>query len=378
MDSDATRSADPPGRRKPTQIRTGIQEVDPRHALDVAKLEEYVRAHLEEFEGVLAVRQFVGGQSNPTYLLSDGTREWVLRRKPPGKLLSSAHATDREFRILSALGTTDFPVPRARAYCEDESVIGTEFYLMDRVVGRILVDQTLPDWRPEERRSLYSSQIEILAKLHQIEYEAIGLADYGKPGNYFARQIHVWSKQYSSSLSKGDGSDTSGPTERCSSMERLMEWLPENIPEDPFSTIVHGDFGLNNMVVHPSEGRIVAVLDWELSTLGHPVADLTYHLSQRLSPGGDFSRLDAADLPRMGIPSQAEYVARYCELTGRGEIENLDFYLAFHLFRTAGIMFGIAGRARAGTAAGTQAIELGKIAVPLANRGLELASALGA
>jgi len=186
--------------RKREQIRTGIQEVDPRHQLDVARLEEYVRANLDEFDGTLAVRQFVGGQSNPTYLVSDGTREWVLRRKPPGKLVSSAHATDREFRILAALGQTDFPVPRVRVYCGDQSVIGTEFYLMDRVIGRILVDQTLPDWKAEERRSLYESQIEILARLHQIDHEAIGLGDYGKPGNYFARQIHVWSKQYLSSL----------------------------------------------------------------------------------------------------------------------------------------------------------------------------------
>ena len=172
-------------------LQTGIQEVDPRHQLDVAQLEEYVRSQLDDFDGKLVVRQFVGGQSNPTYLLSDGEREWVLRRKPPGQLVSSAHATDREFRILSALGKSEFPVPRARAYCDDTSVIGTEFYLMDRVIGRILVDQTLPDWEPADRRSLYLSQIEILAALHRVDYSAIGLDDYGKPGNYFARQIHV-------------------------------------------------------------------------------------------------------------------------------------------------------------------------------------------
>ena len=354
-------------------IQTGIQEVDPGHQLDVAKLESFVASHIEEFAGKLAVRQFVGGQSNPTYLLSDGQREWVLRRKPPGQLVSSAHATDREFRILSALGKTSFPVPRARMYCDDVSVIGSEFYLMDRVQGRILVDQTLPGWKPSDRRKLYASQIEILASLHEIDFSALGLSDYGKAGNYFARQIHVWSKQYQSSLSGGEGA------ERSAAMERLMEWLPENIPDDPSTTIVHGDFGLNNMVIHPTEPRIVAILDWELSTLGHPVADLTYHLSQRLSPGGHFSDIAETDLERLGIPSQAEYVARYCELTHRAEgIENLDFYLAFHLFRTAGIMFGIAGRARSGTAAGAQAAELGKLAAPLAERGLELARALGA
>jgi len=352
------------------QIKTGIQEVDPRHALDVPRLEDYVRTKLDEYDGTLTVRQFMGGQSNPTYLLSDGAREWVLRRKPPGKLLSSAHATDREFQVLSALGKTDLPVPRVRAYCDDESVIGTEFYLMDRVEGRILVDQTLPDFSPADRRSLYESQIGILAALHQIDQDAIGLSDYGKPGNYFARQIHVWGKQYRSGVEAGG--------EVCSAMERLLEWLPNNIPDDDLTTIVHGDFGLNNMVIHPTEPRVVAILDWELSTLGHPLADLTYHLSGRLSPNGHFANLDDARLSELGIPTQAEYVARYCELADRPKIEALDFYLAFHLFRTAGIMFGIAGRAKAGTAASAQAEELGRNASPLADRALELARTLGA
>lgn len=350
-------------------IQTGIQEVDPRHALDVGRLEDYVRSQLDEFEGPLRVKQFVGGQSNPTYLLSDGRGEWVLRRKPPGRLVSSAHATDREFRILSALAKTDFPVPRARVYCDDTSVIGTEFYLMDRVLGRIITDQTLPGWEPAERRSLYASQIRILASLHQIDFEAIGLGDYGKRGNYFARQIHVWSKQY---LGAGDDID------RSPAMERLMEWLPENVPDDDSTTIVHGDYGLNNMVIHPSEPRLVSILDWELSTLGHPVADLTYHLSARLSPNGVFKGLSDDDLPAMGIPTQQQYIASYCEHTGRKGIDQLDFYLAFHLFRTAGIMFGIAARAKRGTAAGGQAGELGKLAQPLAVLGLEYAGRLGA
>ena len=350
------------------QIRTGIQEVDPRHALDVARLEAYVRSHLEGFDGALRVHQFVGGQSNPTYHLSDGRREWVLRRKPPGKLVSSAHAVDREFRVLSALSKVDFLVPRPRIHCVDESVIGTEFYVMDKIDGRILVDQTLPGWTPQDRRSLYASQIENLARLHAFDPAAIGLGDFGKPGNYFARQIHVWSKQYSQA-----------DVPRSLAMERLMEWLPENIPEDPSTTIVHGDFGLNNMILHPTEPRLVAILDWELSTLGHPLADLTYHLSQRLSPGGHFEGMTEARLVELGIPTREEYVGRYCELTGRrGGVAQLDFYLAFHLFRTAGIMFGIAGRAKAGTAAGAEAGELGKLALPLADRALELARGLGA
>lgn len=349
-------------------LETGIQEVDPRHALDVGRLEAWVRRAIDEFEGSLTVRQFVGGQSNPTYLLSDGRGEWVLRRKPPGRLVSSAHATDREYRILSALGPSGFPVPRVRGYCTDESVIGTEFYLMDRVVGRIIPDQTLPGWTPDERRALYTSQLEILASLHRIDFEAIGLGDYGKRGNYFARQIHVWSKQYREA----------GDSERCEAMERLAAWLPENVPADDTTTIVHGDYGLNNLALHPTEPRIIAVLDWELSTLGHPLADLTYHLSGRLSPQGQWAKLEDADLPALGIPSRDEYVARYCELVGRPGVEDLDFYLAFHLFRTAGIMFGIAGRAKRGTAAGHQAAELGKMAVPLAERGWALAQGLGA
>ena len=354
---------------RPT-LRTGIEEVDPRHALDVARLEARLRSELAEFDGSLEVRQFVGGQSNPTYLLSDGTRSWVLRRKPPGKLVSSAHATDREFRILEALEKTDVPVPRVRFYCDDESVIGTEFYVMDRVEGRILVDQTLPDWTPEERRSLYDSQLDVLAALHRVDFEALGLGDYGKRGNYFARQIHVWGKQYATSHT--------APEDRCASMERLMEWLPENVPADDTTTIVHGDFGLNNLMLHPTEPRIAAVLDWELSTLGHPVADVTYHLSGRLLPTSAFQDFDDVALRAADIPTQAEYVAGYCERTGRAGIPDLDFYLAFHLFRTAGIMFGIAGRAKAGTAASDQAKSLGASAVPIADRALEFARALGA
>jgi len=349
------------------QIETGVKEVDPRHQLDVDRLEQFIRANLDDFEGSLRVRQFVGGQSNPTYHLTDGEREWVLRRKPPGKLISSAHAIDREFRVLTALGKVEFPVPRTRVYCEDESVIGTEFYLMDKVEGRILVDQMLPGWTPDGRKRLYDSQLEILARLHRIDYAAIGLGDYGKAGNYFARQIHVWSKQY-----------TQANGERSSAMERLIEWLPENVPDDVETTLVHGDYGLNNLVIHPTESRLVGVLDWELSTLGHPVSDLTYHLSQRLAPKGHFEGKTEAEIAQLGIPTQQEYIARYCELTGREGIPQLDFYFAFHLFRTAGIMFGIAGRAKAGTAAGADALELGQRALPLADRSLAIAKTLGA
>jgi aminoglycoside phosphotransferase (APT) family kinase protein len=334
----------------------------------VARLEAWVRDRLEEFDGALRVRQFVGGQSNPTYLLSDGRHEWVLRRKPPGKLVSSAHATDREFRILSALADTEVPVPRVRGYCHDTDVIGTEFYLMDRVEGRILVDQTLPDFTPAERSALYASQIETLAALHRVDPEAVGLGDYGRPGSYFARQIHVWGKQYR---------EAQGEIDRCEAMERLVEWLPEHLPEQDRTTIVHGDYGLNNLVVHATEPRIVAVLDWELSTLGDPVADVSYHLAGRLMPGGSFAGLEDADLPALGIPTRDEYVARYCAAVGRDAIDTLDYAIAFQLFRSAGIMFGIAARAKRGTAASAQAQELGAIAAPLAERGWALAQAIG-
>jgi aminoglycoside phosphotransferase (APT) family kinase protein len=353
--------------RRAPQIQTGIQDVDPRHELDVPRLEAWLRDRLREFDGTLTVRQFVGGQSNPTYLLSDGRREWVLRRKPPGRLVSSAHATDREFRILSALADSEVPVPRVRGYCHDTEVIGTEFYVMDRVEGRILVDQTLPDFTPAERSALYASQIETLARLHRIEPSAVGLEDYGRSGSYFARQIHVWSKQYR---------QAEGEIERCPAMERLIEWLPAHLPEEGASRIVHGDYGLNNLVVHPTEPRIAAVLDWELSTLGDPVADVSYHLAGRLMPGGSFAGLDDSDLPALGIPTRTEYVARYCAAVGRDGIDTLDYAIAFQLFRSAGIMFGIAARAKRGTAASAQAQELGAIAVPLAEQGWSLAQAI--
>ena len=349
------------------QLETGIKEVEPQHRIDEAKLTEFLGDHLEDFSGGLEVRQFRGGQSNPTYHLSNGERKWVLRRKPPGKLLASAHAVDREFRVISALNRIDFPVPRTRVLCEDENVIGTIFYVMDLVEGRILTDQTLPDATPEERRATYASQIETLAKLHQVDYESIGLADYGRPGNYFARQVHRWTKQYRAS-----------ETESIPAMERLMEWLPENIPDDDSTSIVHGDYGLNNMVVHPTEPRVVAVLDWELSTIGHPFGDLTYHLSQRRSPRNAFLGMTDEELRASGIPSEAEYVDRYCALTGRDGIPNLDFYLAFQLFRAAGIMQGIAARVKTGTAAGERAAEIGRLARPLAECGLEHAAKLGA
>lgn len=364
-------------KKPPLRIQTGLQDVDPRHALDVPKLAAWVRDQLEEFEGELTVRQFMGGQSNPTYLLTDGAHEWVLRRKPPGQLVSSAHATDREFRVLSALAGTDVPVPRVRGYCEDEDVIGTEFYLMDRVEGRILVDASLPEFTADERRALYASQADTLAKLHRVDPDAIGLGDYGKPGSYFARQVHVWGKQYLTACGREGGE---GVIDRCDAMERLIEWLPEHLPEQRRTTIVHGDYGLNNVVVHPTEPRIVAMLDWELSTLGDPLADVSYHLASRILPTSVFAGVSDEELAERGIPTAAAYVARYREAAGKEATEGLEdameFALAFHLFRTAGIMFGIAARARRGTAASAQATEFGATAVPIAEHAWALAQRL--
>ena len=353
------------------KIEPGVKEVEEAHRFDNGALESYLRDNREEMgeiAGPLTVRQFRGGQSNPTYHLSDGTSQWVLRRKPPGTLVASAHAVDREFQVLRALGSTDVPVPTTRLLCEDETVIGTMFYIMDMVEGRILTDQSLPDQTREERAGIYDSKIATLAKLHLVDYEAIGLGDYGRPGNYYARQIKTWTRQYESAT----GLDP------IPAMERLSEWLPENIPADDETSIAHGDYGLNNMVVHPTEPRVAAILDWELSTIGHPIADLTYHLSARRGPTSPFQHLSDQDLAELGIPTEAEYVARYCELTGRSEIKNLEFYIAFHLFRSAGILRGIAGRVQSGTAAGEGALEVGKLAGPLAEASLELAKQLGA
>ncbi|MEE2662968.1 MAG: phosphotransferase family protein [Myxococcota bacterium] len=354
--------------RIPTTNRaTGVKEVEPHHRIDVPRLEAFLREQLDDLEGPLEVKEFRGGQSNPTYHLSDGHTQWVLRRKPPGALVASAHAVDREFRILSALHPTGLPVPRTRLLCEDPEIVGTMFFVMDFVPGRVLTDPLLPDQSPSERRQIYDNKIRTLARLHQIDHEAIGLGDYGKPGNYFARQIHRWTRQYSQSEAG-----------RIPAMERLIEWLPDNIPSEDSTSITHGDYTLTNQIVHPTEPRVVAILDWELSTIGHPFGDLTYHLAQRRSESSEFHALNDDQLREHGIPTEDEYVALYCELTGRDGIGDLDFYLAFQLFRSAGIMHGIAGRVKAGTAAGEGAEEIGKLAHPLAEKALEHARKLGA
>ena len=334
---------------------SGTREVREAHRVDIAKLEEYMLSHVESFHGPLSVRQFKGGQSNPTYLLESPSGKYVMRRKPPGKLLKSAHAVDREFKVISALYAADFPVPRPYVLCKDEEIVGTMFFIMEFVEGRIFWDLDLPDSNPGERSAIYDNLGETIAKLHNFDHEIIGLGDFGKPGNYFARQISRWSKQYYAS-----------ETNKLETMHRIIDWLPENIPEDESAGVVHGDFRLDNLIVHPREPKVIAVLDWELSTIGHPLGDFTYHLMawQTAEIGIGSSGLLGRDLSSLGIPTEDEYVASYCERTNRADgIQNRDFYSAYNFFRIAAILQGIAGRVRDGTAASAHA-ERAETAVP--------------
>jgi aminoglycoside phosphotransferase (APT) family kinase protein len=344
---------------------SGTRDTLEAHQFDPEPLQEYMLSHVEGFHGPLTVRQFRGGQSNPTYLLESPSGKYVLRRKPPGKLLKSAHAVDREYRVISALYGADFPVPRPYVLCKDEEIVGTMFFIMEFVEGRIFWDLDLPDSDPGERRAIYEHTNQVIADLHNFDYEQIGLSDFGKPGNYFARQISRWSKQYAAS-----------ETSKITAMNKLIEWLPGNIPDDESATVVHGDYRLDNMIIHPTEPRIIAVLDWELSTIGHPLGDFTYHLMAWQLPeiGIGSTGLQGKDLEALGIPSEEEYVARYCAKTGRHDgIANRDFYSAYNLFRIAAILQGIAGRVRDGTAASVHAERVANAVAPLASLGWEYA-----
>jgi aminoglycoside phosphotransferase (APT) family kinase protein len=339
----------------------GTGAVAGAHRFDAVALERYLRVHLPDFEGPIEVEQFKGGQSNPTFLIRGGAKRYVLRRKPPGKLLPSAHAVDREFRVISALGNTKVPVPRTHHLCTDESVIGSMFYIMDYMAGRVLWDPLLPAVQPRDRRAIFDEMNRVIAELHRVDFQAVGLADYGKPGNYFARQIDRWSKQYKAS-----------ETEKIEAMDRLIEWLPANIPPGEATSIVHGDYRLDNMIFHPSEPRVLAVLDWELSTLGHPMADFSYHMmTWRLSPE-QFRGLRGSDLAALGIPSEEEYLAMYLGRLGipeKPDPKAWSFYMAYNMFRMAGILQGVMARGLAGNAASAQALEAGRRARPMAEAG---------
>jgi aminoglycoside phosphotransferase (APT) family kinase protein len=339
----------------------GTRPVSERQKFDLGALREYMRQHVDGFSGDLSAEQFKGGQSNPTFKLNAGGKSYVLRTKPgpAAKLLASAHAIDREFRVMDALNKAGFPAAKQYALCTDESVIGRAFYIMDFVDGRVLWDQSLPGMSNSERSAHYDEMNRVMSQLHTIDYAAIGLADYGKPGNYFARQIDRWTRQYKAS-----------ETEQIEAMDKLIEWLPQNIPAGDATSIVHGDYRLDNMIFHPTEPRVLAVLDWELSTLGHPLADFSYHcMSWHIAPG-QFRGIAGLDHKSLGIPSEEEYIARYSERTGTPiRTEDWDFYLAYNMFRMAGILQGIMKRYVDGTAASEQALKSGQAARPMAETG---------
>jgi aminoglycoside phosphotransferase (APT) family kinase protein len=334
---------------------SGTQPVRDAHRFDEARLADWMRANVEGFSGPLTVEQFKGGQSNPTYKLLTPRQNYVLRRKPPGPILKSAHAVDREYRVISALHAQGFPVARTFGLCTDDTVIGTWFYIMDCVDGRVIWDTTFPDEPKERRRDYFDAMNRTIADLHNFDPDAIGLSDFGKPGNYFARQIGRWAGQYQEDELAGHFEE----------MDLLCEWLPANIPPGDEVAIVHGDYRADNMIFHRTEPRVLAVLDWELSTLGHPLADFTYHLMMYRMPPNETAGLAGLDLDALGLPSEAEYVEAYCRRTGRDSIPNLDFYFAYNMFRLAAIIHGIKGRYLRGTASSKHAAAMSERVVPL-------------
>ncbi len=344
----------------------GTKPVAERLKVDLDALSAYMHAHVPGFQGNLTIEQFKGGQSNPTFKLTSGDQRYVLRTKPApaAKLLPSAHAIDREFRVMDALSRAGFPAARQHALCEDEAVIGRAFYIMEFVDGRVLWDQSLPGMSNADRAAHYDEMNRVIAQLHSLDYQTVGLETFGKPGNYFQRQIDRWIRQYKAA-----------ETEHIPAMEHLIEWLPKHIPEGEITTIVHGDYRLDNMIFHPTEPKILAVLDWELSTLGHPLADFSYHcMSWHIEPGL-FRGIGGLDLKALGIPTKDEYIARYSERTGIAiNKEDFRFYLAYNMFRMAGILQGIMKRYQDGTAASEQALKNGQAAKPMAIMGWDYAS----
>lgn len=330
-----------------SDANAGTTPIREGYRFDEAALARWMEAHVAGFAGPMRVEQFKGGQSNPTYKLLTPGRSYVLRRKPPGQILKGAHAVEREAQVLGALGGTGFPVAHIYGLCTDDSVIGSWFYVMEMVEGRIFWDARFPDVGHAERPAYFDAMNETIAQLHSIDYNAVGLDSYGKPGNYFARQISRWSRQYLEDTDAGRNPD----------MDRLVAWLPDNIPDGDETSIVHGDFRCDNMIFHPTEPRVIAVLDWELSTLGHPLADFAYHAMMYQMPPEIVAGLAGVDLAAFNIPSEQDYVAAYCRRTGRDMIPNWGFYIAFNYFRLAAIFHGIKGRVIRGTAASAHAQE---------------------
>lgn len=325
-------------------------------------LRSYLKAQGLTGSEPIQLQGLSGGQSNPTYRISTGAGNWVLRKKPSGSLVPGAHAIDREYRVLKALQGSDVPVPRVLTYCEDESVVGTPFYLMEFLEGRVLVDQSLPGMTPEQRAAIYAEMNRVIIALHAVDWRAAGLEGYGKTGNYLERQIARWSRQTREST-----------VPVPDAMHKLMDWLPGNVPPGDETTLVHGDFRLDNLVFHPTEARIIGVLDWELSTLGHPLADFSYHCMSWRIPATLWRGIGGLDLETLGIPGESEYMLRYANATGRFAAEHWDFYLAYNLFRIAAILHGIAQRAAHGNAAANDAMVTGAKATPLAEIGWQCA-----
>jgi aminoglycoside phosphotransferase (APT) family kinase protein len=350
----------------------GTRPVSGERAFDVQALDLWLQRHLPDYQGPLTAESFKGGQSNPTYKLSTPQRSYVMRAKPGpvAKLLPSAHAIEREFAVMRGLHGTGVPVPEMLALCEDESVIGRAFYIMEFMQGRILWDQALPSMSRGQRGAIYDEMNRVLAALHTVNPATCGLANYGKPGNYFERQINRWSRQYTASI-----------TQPIEEMDRLMAWLPENIPamakRDTMVSVVHGDYRLDNLMFHPEEPKVIAVLDWELSTLGHPLADFSYHCMAWHIPPGAFRGIGGLDVGSLGIPTEDDYIQRYCERTRMATPEELkadwNFYLAYNLFRLAAILQGIAKRVEAGTASSAEAVSSAAGARPLAKMAWDFA-----
>ena len=349
----------------------GTKPVSKQHEFDVQALATWLNTSTGEDFGAMTIEQFKGGQSNPTFKLVTPERAYVMRAKPgpAAKLLPSAHMIEREFVVMTGLAKdikANIPVPKTVALCSDEAVIGRAFFVMEMVEGRVLWDPALPGMTPPERGAIFDEMNAVIARLHQVDYAAIGLANYGKAGNYFERQISRWIKQYRAS-----------ETEKIDAMDKLIDWLPQHIPAGEETCIVHGDYRLDNLILHPTEPRILAILDWELSTLGHPLADFAYHCMTWHVPPSAFRGLAGLDLEALGIPAQKAYITQYCQRTGRTDgIENFEYYLAYNMFRMAGILQGIMKRVVDGTAASEQAVAMGKAARPIAELGWKVAERL--
>ena len=358
--SDSTSSADQ---------YSGTKPIEEKHQFDVGQLEDYLKANLSGFSGPLKVEQFRGGQSCPTYLLSASSGRYVLRRKPPGKLLPSAHAVDREYRVMSALAKEGFPVPTPYLLCEDDDVVGTMFYVMDFIEGKVYWDPAMPDLDEDKRLAAYADMAHTMAKLHTYDVAAIGLEDFGRPGNFFARQISRWSKQYLAS-----------ETDQVKEMHDLVAWLPESNPADDTACLVHGDYSMHNVLYHPNEPKVVAILDWEISTLGHPLGDVSYNTLIWYGPRfeGGMATLAGTDCASLGVPNLDQYMQIYFDAVGRDPVTDMAWYRAYTMFRLACIYQGIVGRVRDGTAANPHAMELAARVKPLAELAWTEAKTLGA